>query len=187
MIDLYCERTDPGLWAEPLNALTNLAYFAAAWAVWRSGRDTADPGMRVLIGLLVAIGAGSGLFHTLATPWTRVLDVTPILLFQLSFVWLYGRRFMDIAAAPLAGMVGVFLAVALAGRQFPQLLNGSLSYAPAFWSQPESGCITTGRNRTSGSPFQQLSDSSRLPSCAGRWTTPSAHRCRLAPISSGIC
>jgi hypothetical protein len=24
-IDLYCERTDPSLWSEPLNALTNLA------------------------------------------------------------------------------------------------------------------------------------------------------------------
>jgi hypothetical protein len=25
-IDAYCERLGPGLWAEPLNALTNLAF-----------------------------------------------------------------------------------------------------------------------------------------------------------------
>jgi hypothetical protein len=25
-LDLYCERTAPGLWNEPLNALTNLAF-----------------------------------------------------------------------------------------------------------------------------------------------------------------
>lgn len=26
-IDIYCERLGPGLWAEPLNALTNAAFF----------------------------------------------------------------------------------------------------------------------------------------------------------------
>ena len=58
MIDLYCERTGPGLWAEPVNALTNLAFFAAAWALWHSARSTrtVGPGARLLIGLLVAIG-----------------------------------------------------------------------------------------------------------------------------------
>ncbi|MBI4521739.1 MAG: ceramidase domain-containing protein [Gemmatimonadetes bacterium] len=132
MIDLYCERTGPGLWAEPLNALTNLAYFAAAWAVWRIGRGTADPGARLLVGLLVAIGTGSALFHTFATPWARVLDVVPILLFQASFLWLYGRRIVGIAPAPLVGVLAGFLVAAYAGRQFPQLLNGSLMYAPAF-------------------------------------------------------
>jgi hypothetical protein len=29
-IDLYCERTAPGLLNEPLNAISNLAFFAAA-------------------------------------------------------------------------------------------------------------------------------------------------------------
>ena len=35
MIDLYCERTAPGLWEEPINALTNLSFFVAAWFAWR--------------------------------------------------------------------------------------------------------------------------------------------------------
>ena len=29
-IDIYCERVGPGLWAEPVNALTNLSFLAAA-------------------------------------------------------------------------------------------------------------------------------------------------------------
>jgi hypothetical protein len=29
-IDAYCERLGPGLWAEPLNAVTNLAFIVAA-------------------------------------------------------------------------------------------------------------------------------------------------------------
>jgi len=35
MIDLYCERLGPGIWAEPINALTNLAFLVAAFAAWR--------------------------------------------------------------------------------------------------------------------------------------------------------
>ncbi len=30
-IDLYCERTDPGFWAEPLNALSNIVFFIAGF------------------------------------------------------------------------------------------------------------------------------------------------------------
>ena len=132
MLDLYCERTSPGLWAEPLNALSNLAFFAAAWAAWRSARGAADPGARLLVDLLVAIGTGSALFHTFATPWARILDETPILAFELSFLWLYGRRIVGITAAWLAGLLAGFLVAVYVGRQFPQLLNGSLMYAPAF-------------------------------------------------------
>ena len=81
---------------------------------------------------MFAIGIGSSLFHTFATPWARVLDELPILLFQLLFVWLYARRAMNLH--PLAaGMILVaFFAAALYGRQFPNLLNGSLIYAPAL-------------------------------------------------------
>ena len=33
-IDLYCERTDASLWAEPANALTNTAFLVAASAAF---------------------------------------------------------------------------------------------------------------------------------------------------------
>ena len=85
MIDIYCERIGPGLWAEPLNALTNLAFFAAAWGSWRFiQHDThRSPGIGVLVIFIVSIGIGSTLFHTFATTWARFLDVLPILLFQI--------------------------------------------------------------------------------------------------------
>ena len=35
VIDIYCERTGPGLLAEPVNAITNLAFLLAAAACWR--------------------------------------------------------------------------------------------------------------------------------------------------------
>src|SRR5512139_1525468 len=93
-IDLYCERLGVGLMAEPANALTNAAFFIAAYLLWRAWRrqNPRSPGLLLLIALVVAIGIGSSLFHTFATVWARVLDEVPILLFQLAFMWLYARR-----------------------------------------------------------------------------------------------
>ena len=134
-IDLYCERLGPGLLAEPVNAATNVAFFLAAWALWRLGQRSASVSSDacVLIALIVAIGIGSSLFHTFATPWAHWLDILPILLFQLAFLWIYSRRVMRLRLAASAAIVVVFLAVALYARQFPHLLNRSLMYAPALF------------------------------------------------------
>jgi hypothetical protein len=131
--DLYCERLGPGLWAEPLNATTNLAFFLAAWAAWALGRRAyaLSPGVRHLVALIIAIGVGSTLFHTFATPWARALDTGSILLFQISYLWLYGRRIAHLSAGLTAGLLSLFVAAAYTGRQFPQVFNGSLIYAPA--------------------------------------------------------
>jgi Ceramidase len=95
-IDLYCERIMPGLWSEPLNALSNLSFFIAAWAIWKlAQRQKKVPiSIWVLIILAVAIGTGSSLFHTFATGWASLLDMVPILLFQLCFLWFYSNQVM---------------------------------------------------------------------------------------------
>jgi hypothetical protein len=59
-----------------------------------------------------------------------MLDVVPILLFQLVYLWLYARRLMALGRAGSASVLGAFLAAALLGRQFSAVLNGSLTYAP---------------------------------------------------------
>jgi Ceramidase len=132
-IDVYCERVGPGLLAEPVNALTNAAFFVAAWLLWREGRraNLVTAPVVALLALVLAIGIGSSLFHTFAATWARVLDELPILLFQLLFVWLYARRIMGLRPPAAGSILVVFLAAALYARQFPHLLNGSLIYAPA--------------------------------------------------------
>jgi len=134
MIDLYCERLGSGIWAEPVNAATNLAFLLAAWLAWRTAKRARvlSVDLRVLIGLIACIAVGSGLFHTLATTWARVLDEVPILLFQLAFVWIYCRRIIGMRPIHVAGIILAYLAAAFWARQFPHLLNGSLTYAPAF-------------------------------------------------------
>jgi hypothetical protein len=135
MVDLYCERVDPGLWSEPVNALTNVAFFLAAWATWnlaRRAQAAVSTGSWLLVVLLVTIGIGSSVFHTFATTWARVFDVVPILLFQVSYLWLYSREIMKMKLGFSVGLLGSFLVAAYFGRQFPHILNGSLIYAPAF-------------------------------------------------------
>lgn len=132
--DLYCERLGPGLLAEPVNAITNAAFFAAAGYAWRDARALGrlDAATLTLIGLIVAIGTGSALFHTFATGWARLLDELPILLLQLLFLWTYTRRVIGVARWVSAALVVAYLALAVYCRGFGHLLNGSLVYAPAL-------------------------------------------------------
>ncbi len=133
-VDLYCERIGAEFWAEPINALTNIAFFIAAWSIWYLSRrsSTLSPSIWLLIATAIAIGTGSFVFHTVATSWARLLDVIPILVFQLLFLWLYSRRIIAFSQ-PISGLLlAIFMGAALFSRQFPEILNGSLTYAPAF-------------------------------------------------------
>ena len=133
-LDLYCERCGPGFWAEPLNAVSNVAFLLAAAAAWWSAkrRGARSRGICTLIGLAATVGVGSFLFHTFATLLTMYLDVIPILVFQLFFLWVYARRQMGWnLSATLALLLGL-LAVSVAGLEWRGVLNGSLAYAPAW-------------------------------------------------------
>jgi len=125
MIDLYCERTAAGLWGEPANVLSNAAFLLAAAAIWRLG-------LRRFAALTCAIAIGSALFHMLATPWARLLDEAPIVLFQLSFIWTYGRRVRRWPAVVVMALMGALVVTSGWARQLGPVLNGSLPYAPAL-------------------------------------------------------
>ncbi|MCV0369077.1 ceramidase domain-containing protein [Filomicrobium sp.] len=94
----YCERgTDAQFWAEPINAVTNGAFYVAALAalfLWLRGAG----GQRrivdlVLIVLVFVIGTGSFLFHTLANRWSAISDTAPIGLFMLLYFGYVLNRF----------------------------------------------------------------------------------------------
>lgn len=101
-VDLYCERTGPGLWAEPANALTNLAFVAAGlWGVWQVRRYKTGTFAEVLAWWVVAIGIGSTLFHIFASKGTIWADILPIAGFTLAYscstcgassAWIGARR-----------------------------------------------------------------------------------------------
>lgn len=133
-VDLYCERTSPDFWAEPVNALTNGFFLLAAWYGWRRAGviGAGSPGVWLLLTLLCAIAVGSFLMHTFAARWSIWADVLPILVFQLVYLWLYCREIVGIRVTVTIGFVVVYFVVAIYSRQFPEILNGSLMYAPAL-------------------------------------------------------
>lgn len=156
----YCERAgDPGFWAEPLNALTNLAFLAAAGVALRMWLGLADRATRsyelVLIALVATIGAGSFLFHTFATRWAALADVAPITVFMLAYL-AYALRHL-IGMGPIwtaAATIAFFLSMPVAGMMTMNtvgvFLAGSVSYLPALAVLTIIGAVLQGRGHPAG-------------------------------------
>nr|WP_213396382.1 ceramidase domain-containing protein [Yoonia sp.] len=106
-IDAYCERIDPGFWSEPINALTNLAFLVAALWIWP--RTNGLPLARALAAILFAIGIGSFLFHTFATPWAALMDVVPIGVFILLYLFAVHRDVIGLGFWPALGATALFI------------------------------------------------------------------------------
>lgn len=134
-IDLYCERLEPGLWSEPLNAFTNAAFFIAAFFAFLLAKreQVLDFRTYTLIALLCAIGAGSTLFHTFATKITLLSDVLPILFYQIAFIWFYALYVMKLGAVKTSGLFAIFIVLTVLSEMAPaHIMNGSLGYAPSI-------------------------------------------------------
>jgi hypothetical protein len=139
-LDLYCERFGPGLFAEPLNALSNLAFIAAGlWLMTALPRLFPAPRrvpapLEVLAGLILLIGICSGAFHVFATQWAQALDVGSIALFIYFFVVCFAHYVMDVRwalawmAAPAFWAFGMFVCAPFDKSDF----NGSVTYFPAL-------------------------------------------------------
>ena len=132
--NIYCERISCAFWAEPVNAWTNACFLVAAAYVWYRAhrRGVHDSGVSLLITLMCAIGIGSFLWHTFAEQWARWADVLPILLFQLLYAWIYFRKVVQMPRVCALAVVVAYGGAAVLCRQFPKLVNGSLTYAPAW-------------------------------------------------------
>lgn len=139
-LDLYCERFGPGLFAEPLNALSNLSFIAAGlWLMVALPRTfpasrRVPAALEVLAGLIVLIGICSGAFHVFATQWANALDVASIALFIYFFVICFAHYVLDVRwalawlAAPAFWAFGMFVRVPFDANAF----NGSVIYFPAL-------------------------------------------------------
>lgn len=134
-VDIYCERLAPGLWDEPLNALSNAAFLIAAGLAL--SRNRAQPGADVPVLLLTAlvaiIGLGSFTFHTFAQAWALLADVIPIGTFIFAYLGFALRRYFRSGwcgtlagvAAFMAFMFGLDLIVPA------HALHGGVGYLPA--------------------------------------------------------
>ncbi len=132
-VDAYCERLGPGYWAEPVNALTNLAFLLAAAVMARRLEGANLPVARALCVILAAIGVGSYLFHTFAQAWAGLADVLPILGFILLYLFAACRDFLGLP--PWAALLGAALFLPFAASLAPlfrmiPVLGVSAAYLP---------------------------------------------------------
>lgn len=135
-IDLYCERVTPFFWAEPVNALSNIAFLIAAFVAldrWRR-KAKGDGAILALIVVVATVGLGSFAFHTVATRAAMLLDITPIGIFIYGYFLLALRRFLGLSWPPaLMLLIGfIVLSLGLASLVPRQVLNGSSGYLPAL-------------------------------------------------------
>ncbi|HEY8383660.1 MAG TPA: ceramidase domain-containing protein [Microvirga sp.] len=138
-LDHYCERLDPGFWAEPLNAVTNAAFLIAAlmaYRLWRRAGGQDGPSLWLIL-VTASVGIGSFLFHTFATRWSLLADVIPIAIFIYSYFILAMRRALGLGAVAAALAMGGFVLFNVGFEAAWKLvlpavtLNGSVGYLPA--------------------------------------------------------
>ena len=86
-----------------------------------------------IVGMIAAIGIGSfsvsyNGHHLLHDGWISFLFSSS----KLLFIGFYTRRVINLPVAVIGILLIVFLAACVYGRQFPNVINGSLIYAPAL-------------------------------------------------------
>lgn len=137
-IDIYCERVDPHFWAEPWNAITNIAFVIAALICLRVAmRENRAEFLTILLVVnLIAIGVGSFLWHTYAEPWAGAADTIPILTFILIYLFAATLRFLGLPVwlsliTPIGFIGFAFMFVNLWNANMPSV-NGSQGYFPVL-------------------------------------------------------
>ncbi|MGV1013768.1 MAG: ceramidase domain-containing protein [Methyloceanibacter sp.] len=165
---IYCERgTDGALWAEPINAVTNVAFLIAALGglllLLRRPAEQRGADHYLLVALVFIIGLGSLAFHMFADRGTSLADIVPIGLFMLVYLGFALNRFLGVPPGWTVLLVIAFAAIVAVALQvrcwdgamgFPgsdiegvrPCLNGSLAYVLALLALIGVGLLLTGRN-----------------------------------------
>lgn len=130
-----CERHTAGVWAEPLNVLSNIGFIYVAYAIYRYYKRNEDIGRRriydiqAMTVLIFVIGINSILFHMMPSALTELMDTLPIVVFILIYF---------VSVIVRIGRCNIFqtiiCAIAFMGfshmlvSQFPRALNDSIGY-----------------------------------------------------------
>ena len=133
-MDAYCERVGMGVFAEPLNAVSNVSFLLAALAAWVLAKRTGalSVGVRVLIAIGASVGIGSILWHTYPTMLTLILDIVPILIFIIWYIWLYARNVIGMRPLFAVASAAAFLLATFLALPFAGVLHGAFVYTPGL-------------------------------------------------------
>lgn len=132
-IDSYCERVEPGLWSEPLNLVSNLAFIVGplVLALMAHQRKIPLPQNCRWAGLLsILVGVASASFHSFSNRWAEMLDVGAILIFVLYAIHQWVLQIAKKSSTWLLGFLAFIAILTFSSiktlNQLP--LNGSQGY-----------------------------------------------------------
>lgn len=158
-INIYCERTSAAWTAEPLNAISNIAFLIAAWVAWRLQKQHPNAELhgpiRALCIIIAVVGVGSTIFHTLATRWAEWADVIPILIFMIVYCWLILTVFFRWPVWLKAATTLLFFAATfyLESDAFEQILWGGAMYLPTLFFLVAAGIGIWRQDTNAGKTF----------------------------------
>jgi hypothetical protein len=140
-IDYYCERTAPGLFAEPLNLISNAAFFVAFLVSYKKAKHSAlDPNLDRHLGrlnfIVLCIAIGSSAFHSFANQLSMLADVIPIGIFIFYYLVVFLSSVARLSTIHIIIFFSIFLALSvfLTMALDPILLNGSQSYISTWFA-----------------------------------------------------
>lgn len=138
-VDIYCERLAHGMWEEPLNTLSNVAFFVAAYLLYQRQRQhttyaTYQRQNHAIIALVVLVGIGSTIFHTFANTIGMIADILGIMLFVHAYLYLCLRRLLHWPRLKSLVFIIVLFVMLMLAENIPQKysVNGSMAYAPCL-------------------------------------------------------
>ena len=94
----------------------------------RTGKLTLE--IKILIALGFLVGVGSILWHTYPTNTTLILDIVPIVIFVMWFIWLYTRKVINMRPLYAVASVILFLIATYFAASYANLLHGTPVYTP---------------------------------------------------------
>lgn len=126
----YCERIGESFLSEPLNLISNIAFFLSAFFVYRLFKTKKVKGLSywLLFFLLLLIGVGSTLWHSFRNPYTLALDAIPSFILLLSITYILFRKLLNNNLKALLLVLAFFLFQVEASYIFPQVMNGSIRH-----------------------------------------------------------
>lgn len=132
----YCERgLAPNFWAEPINALTNIAFPIAGYlgySVLQNHRIRSKE-LMIMPWLLSLVGLGSFIYHTARNSVTLIFDAVPIYIFILYALFLTLKELFESKSKALLVLGGFFLLEVLLSIYIPrEFLNGSIRHLAAI-------------------------------------------------------
>lgn len=130
----YCERQSSNSFvAEPINTITNLAFFIITVYMWRliKKKKIKNPLLKLFPLLIFLIGLGSTLYHTFQSPFAQALDLTSLYLLPLVSVFALikikskERRIVDYFTGKKARnviVVGILFIISLIAKYLDQTI-----------------------------------------------------------------